>query len=194
MPSNVSCQISAEQAYELGRRCWREVKCCHSVERAYSEAIELDPTQARYWLARAQIRAILWKHHVALEDVSRALALDANLPEAYYIRAWALKDLSGTADILVNDSTSDLVSSTKKMHTNDGSDERFETLSDSLARDASTAFQLGESLFKSNQKYWQEFPRLRLTRLYAMGRLKMVSEAVDIWIESRNTYSCDVRF
>ena len=77
----------------------------------YSKAIELDPTNAKYYFARAELKNLKREKASALKDYNKAIELDPNNAEYYYYRGkskigydnlGALKDYNKAIELAPN--------------------------------------------------------------------------------------------
>jgi serine/threonine-protein phosphatase 5 len=84
----MSSNADAEKCKELGNECFKSGHYSQAVVH-YSAAIELDSTVPSYYLNRALMHLRLECPGAALCDADAALALDPNLPKAYYRKGYA---------------------------------------------------------------------------------------------------------
>ncbi|MGD0899439.1 MAG: tetratricopeptide repeat protein [Thermoguttaceae bacterium] len=70
--------------------------------RAFTRAIEADPTSAEVYVKRAICSAVGRAFDPAIKDLSEAIRLDPTLEEAYCLRAWAYR-ITGAWDGVVRD-------------------------------------------------------------------------------------------
>eukprot|EP00759_Apiculatamorpha_spiralis_P057236 PhF_6_TR8514/c0_g1_i1/m.13326/K04460/PPP5C; serine/threonine-protein phosphatase 5 len=81
-------KVEAEKEKELGNACFKQGHYSQAVVH-YSAAIEFDATVPTYYLNRALMHLRLECPGAALADVDAALALDPNLPKAYFRKGYA---------------------------------------------------------------------------------------------------------
>lgn len=93
--------IAAQVYWERGK-AYEHQKLYAAATADYSAAIQLDQTHVKSWADRAVSRYYLEQFLDCIDDANRALALDPNLAEMFFVRGSAklkLKNMSGLIDI-----------------------------------------------------------------------------------------------
>jgi Zn-dependent protease len=85
-------------------------------EALLSEALELDPRAHEYLYLRATVRAEQKKWSGALEDLNRAIVLDAACPQYYQLRAVVLSNLGRPAEARADESAARKLESSAAHH------------------------------------------------------------------------------